>query len=239
MNRNQPILSTSSLAIASLIVASFAFICGLSPLLMPAFLSVAALGMVLAVLSVISYRDHSSMQVGALAINAAILVLALLRGPIGTPQTAIAAETISWDPISSVDHPCEYLSGVVMTRHVQRHENGLFMDLVIQWDVSTIQGCWNWFEGTLVVKHAGETEDRSFDWRIDGPIHQSSVVMNGRQVRIDADESDCQWLTSARYENLEIQFHPVRWEHSALKQRNGILVPITNRNAEASTGTIW
>lgn len=225
-DRNQPIWSTSSLAIASLIVAACAIIVGLSPLLLPALLPIALLGLLLATLSLFSYRDHSSLQVGSLAINGCIMLLAMLRGPMAIPQSANAAALADWDPISWIQNPDQTLHGRLLQRAFGVEEDLNFLDLVIQWDVSEIHGCWNWFEGMLILRNSTGEFEQEFAWHISGPIHSSAVVMNGHRIELDSEHPAYGWLYQARYEDVEITFRPVRWEHAALGRSNGILVPM-------------
>merc|ERR1712157_668176 len=77
----QSIYSTNSLAVGSVLLAVFALVAGLSPILQSAFLPISLLGMVLAVFSLFSCRDRTGLQVGALAVNGFVMLLALLMGP--------------------------------------------------------------------------------------------------------------------------------------------------------------
>ena len=108
-----PFFSTRSLAIASLVVAGCGIIAALSPLLFPAFLPVALVGLVLAVFGLFSYRDRSTLQVAAMSVNGLLVLVALLRGPVAL-QSVDAAEFEPWSPSIALNDSQPGLQGWVL-----------------------------------------------------------------------------------------------------------------------------
>ena len=144
-----PFFSTRSLAIASLVVAGCGIIAALSPLLFPAFLPVALVGLVLAVLGLFSYRDRSTLQVAAMSVNGLLVLVALLRGPVAL-QSVDAAEFEPWSPSIALNDSQPGLQGWVLQSERFYADGRRGMDLVIQWDLADVAGCWNWFKRNVV-----------------------------------------------------------------------------------------
>jgi hypothetical protein len=215
-----PFFSTRSLAIASLIVAVCAVIAALSPLLFPAFLPIAMVGLILAVFGLFSYHDRSTLQVAAMSFNGLLVLVALLRGPV-TLQAVDAAEFQPWTPSIAMDDARFGLPGWVLRSDRVYADGRRSMDIVLQWDLSGIAGCWNWFAGDLVFSGT-DGQMHEVEWSIEGPIHDGAILTQG--CRIPAD-GDLDWIAETPMEDLEISFRPVEWEHSAFTRHNGILVP--------------
>jgi hypothetical protein len=216
--RNLPFYSTGSLAIGSIIVACCAIIMALSPLLLPAFLPVALVGLVLAILGLFSYQDRSALQVAAMSINGLLVLFALLKGPSGMLQPANAAEYAVWPQANLLSGSSDVLPGWLLQRDQTSSSDGIGMDFVVQWDVSGIEGHWNWFEGTLYVQNARTGAEHELTWEIHGPIHSGVIVMQGHSLSISESEMELAWLLSSPIEDLVIGFRPIQWEHSAPDQ---------------------
>lgn len=214
--RNLPIHSTGSLAIASLIVAGCAIIMALSPLLLPAFLPIALLGLVLAILGLFSYQDRSALQVGAMSINGLIVLFALLKGPVGMLQPANASEFEMWSSAASLHGSDHAIPGWLLQREYSTSNGRNSMDFVVQWDVSGVAGCWNWFDGTLRVHSLVDGSEHEMDWHIEGPIFSGAMIMQGHRLTFDDLGGELDWLTGTSMEDLEITFTPIQWEHTAL-----------------------
>lgn len=217
--RNLPIYSTGSLAIGSIIVACCAIIMALSPLLLPAFLPVALIGLVLAILGLFSYQDRSALQVAAMSVNGLLVLFALLKGPSGMLQPANAAEYAVWAPTNLIAGSSDVIPGWLLQRDQTASSDGIGMDFVVQWDVSSIEGHWNWFEGTLFVQNARTGAEHELSWEIHGPIHSGVIVMQGHSLSISKSETELAWLLSSPLEDLVIGFRPIQWEHSAPDQQ--------------------
>jgi len=234
--RNLPIHSTGSLAIASLIVAGCALIMALSPLLLPAFLPIALLGLVLAIMGLFSYRDRSALQVGAMSINGLIVLFALLKGPVGMLQPASASEFEMWSPSASLHGADRVIPGWLLQRETSFEDGRSNLDFVIQWDVSSISGCWNWFEGTLRVRSIVDGSELELDWYIDGPIHSGVVIMQGHRLTFDDRQGDLDWITRNGMDELEITFKPIQWEHTALAKPRGVRSQVQSATASRRQG---
>lgn len=232
-----PFFSTRSLAIASLIVAACAVIVALSPLLFPAFLPVAMLGLVLAVFGLFSYHDRSTLQVAAMSVNGLLVLVALLRGPVAL-QAVDAAEFDAWTSSVAIGDGHNGLPGWVLHRERMHVDGRRTMDFVLQWDLSGVTGCWNWFEGDLVISGRDGLE-HELEWSIEGPIHDGAFLTQGCRIPTDGSLA---WIEETPLDELDISFRPIKWEHSAFTRHNGVLVPsgrvaTMNSRADVLRGT--
>ena len=216
-----PFFSTRSLAIASLVVAGCGIIAALSPLLFPAFLPVALVGLVLAVFGLFSYRDRSTLQVAAMSVNGLLVLVALLRGPVAL-QSVDAAEFEPWSPSIALNDSQPGLQGWVLQSERFYADGRRGMDLVLQWDLADVAGCWNWFKGDLVVRNGVDGRTYEVEWSIEGPIHDGAILTQGCRMPADGELA---WIADTSMDDLEISFTPVEWEHSAFERHNGVLVP--------------
>lgn len=225
--RHQPICSTNSLAVASLMLAASAILIGLSPLLNNAFLPLALTGLLLAVFSLFSYRDHSGLQVGALAVNGLVVLLALLHGPMAGPSEARASEVDAWNSYAYAPTSGSVIHGYVADRNFRQISPGVaWLGLMIQWDASDLSGCWNWIDGILVLEDATGENRLEVDWRISGPIVSGEPLTRGGGLDYKENERVHRWLATTDTENIVVTFMPTGWEHSALKEADGMLVPV-------------
>jgi len=222
----QPILSTNSLAIASLLLAMSAVVAGLSPILHLAFLPLSLLGFTVAVFGLFSCRDRSGLQVGALAVNGFVILMALLLGPIASPSTAGAAIDEDWGSIVSSPAGGLRLEGRVVDRDWYAFRDGhARIEFSVEWDTQNVTGCWNWIDG--VVRFTDEEGDRTLDldWRIPGTVTSSSAAIGNGGFDFDESQEVHRWLRSEATSRIRVSFIPTQWEHAALENTDGILVP--------------
>ena len=222
----QPIYSTNSLAIASLLLAISAVVAGLSPILHLAFLPLSLLGFTVAVFGLFSCRDRSGLQVGALAVNGFVILLALLLGPIATPSSAGAAIDDGWTSMGTSPAGGLALQGYVLNRDWHAFSDGhARIELSVQWDTRNVSGCWNWIDG--VVRFSDEQGERTLDldWRIPGTITAGSAVVGSGGFDFDESEEVHRWLRSTTESQIHVTFTPTQWEHAALENTDGILIP--------------
>lgn len=225
-SRAQPIHSTHSLAIASLLLATSAIVAGFSPILHPAFLPLSLLGFTVAVFGLFSCRDRSGLQVGALAVNGFVILMALLLGPITSPSSAGAAINDSWGSIASSPAGGSYLEGRVLERDWYTFDDGnARVELSIEWDTQNVMGCWNWIDG--VVRFSDEDGERTLDldWRISGMITSGAASVGNGGFDFDESQEVHRWLRSTAASGIRVSFTPTQWEHAALENTDGILVP--------------
>ena len=217
----QSICSTNSLAIASVLLAVSAVVAGLSPILHPAFLPVSLLGMILAVLGLFSCRDRSGLQVGALAINGFVMLLALLMGPQMSPTASAESMHDGWGSMFAVEG--ERLQGRIHDRAWQQLANGSSrLELAITWDTTNLTGSWNWIDGVVQLSHLDGDETLELDWRINAAM----ASRNGSLTRSDDFVFDDRiaahrWLTSTANTRIKVEFIPTQWEHVALEPNHG------------------
>ncbi|MAA51504.1 MAG: hypothetical protein CMJ41_00365 [Phycisphaerae bacterium] len=229
-----PFFSTRSLAIASLVVAGCGVIAALSPLLFPAFLPIAMLGMVLAVCGLFSYRDRSTLQVAAMSFNGLLVLVALLRGPVAL-QSVEAAEFEPWSPSIAMHDSQQGLPGWVLRGDRIYADGRRSLDLVLQWDLAEVAGCWNWFKGDLVFRNTEDGRTHEVEWSIEGPIHDGAILTQGCRVPADGNLA---WIAETPMDEIEISFMPVEWEHSAFQRHNGVLVPAGRMPAAQSRAAV-
>ena len=224
-----PICSTHSLAIASLLLACGAIITGLSPLLQGAFLPLSLLGLVLAILGLFSLHDRSGLQVGALAFNGLVLLVALLLGPVTGPVSAQASMSDEWTSFHSA------MEGRIVDRRWHRiDEETSAIELAISWNTNHMHGCWNWVDGTLLLSDPAGERSLELDWRIPGTIEQGTELVRGGSFEYNESDALHRWLQTTSTFDVEVSFIPTRWEHAALESTEGVLVP-----APASTVRAW
>ena len=222
----QSIFSTNSLAIASLLLAMSAVVAGLSPILHLAFLPLSLLGFTVAVFGLFSCRDRSGLQVGALAVNGFVILMALLLGPIASPSSAGAAIDDEWGSIVSSPAGGLRLEGRVVDRDWYAFDDGnARIELSVEWDTQNLSGCWNWIDG--VVRFSDEEGERTLDldWRIPGTVTASNAAIGNGGFDFDESDEVHRWLRSASTSGIQVSFIPTQWEHAALENTDGILVP--------------
>ena len=217
----QSIYSTNSLAIASVLLAVSAVVAGLSPILHPAFLPVSLLGMILAVLGLFSCRDRSGLQVGALAINGFVMLLALLMGPQMSPAASAESLHDGWGSMFAVEG--ERLQGRIHDRAWQQLGDGSSrLELAITWDTANLTGTWNWIDGVVQLSHLDGDETLELDWRINSAMTVTSGSLTRSDDFIFDERSDAhRWLTSTANTRIKVEFIPTQWEHVALQPPHG------------------
>lgn len=228
----QAIYSTNSLAIGSVLLAVFALVAGLSPILQSAFLPISLLGMILAVFSLFSCRDRTGLQVGALAVNGFVMLLALLMGP--RISAAVSAESMpgSWGSMTAVSG--SQLDGQILDRTWTRGPGGgSKLGLAIAWNTDNLSGSWNWIDGVVRLSHLDGDEVLELDWR----VSQATMTSSGSMVRsdeflFDHSREEHRWLTSTANNRIKVEFLPTQWEHVALQPYDGRLRP-AHRSAGA------
>ena len=221
----QSIYSTNSLAIGSVLLAVFALVAGLSPILQSAFLPISLLGMILAVFSLFSCHDRTGLQVGALAVNGFVMLLALLMGP--RLSAAASAESMpgSWGAMTAVSG--SQLEGRILERTWTRIPGGASkLDLAIVWNTDNLSGSWNWIDGVVRLSHLDGEEVLELDWR----VNHAAMTASGSMVRsddfiFDHDRPEHRWLTSTANNRIKVEFLPAQWEHVALQPHDGRLRP--------------
>ena len=234
-SRLVPIHSTNSLAVASLILATAAVIAGLSPLLHGAFLPLSLLGLGVAVLGLFSLHDRSGLQVGALAFNGLVLLLALLLGPVAGPMSAQASMTDEWTSFQTAHGLGTGLHGrIVERRWYQIDQETAAIELAIAWDTNQLQGCWNWVDGTLRLSDPTNERELELDWRIPGTIKQGTELVRDGSFVFNESDALHRWMQSTSTSDVQVTFVPTRWEHAALESTEGVLIP-----APASTASAW
>jgi len=222
----QSIYSTNSLAIASVLLAVSAVVAGLSPILHPAFLPLSLLGMIVAVLGLFSSRDRSGLQVGALAVNGFVMLLALLMGPRLSPAASADSLHDGWGSMFAVEG--ERLEGRIHDRTWRLMPDGSSrLELSIVWDTANLTGHWNWIDGMVQLSHIDGEEELEMDWRITGASTSASGFMTRSDDFIFDETIDGhRWLTATANTRIKVQFIPTQWEHTALAPQDGYRRPV-------------
>jgi hypothetical protein len=224
--RPQSIYSTNSLAVASVLLAVSAVVAGLSPILHPAFLPVSLLGMIVAVFGMFSCRDRSGLQIGALAVNGFVMLLALLMGP--RMSSTATAESLhhGWGSMFAVEG--ERLQGRLHERTWQQMDDGSSrLGLSIVWDTSNLSGYWNWIDGVVQLSNLDGDEVLKMDWRIsEAATSASGSMTRSGDFVFDETSDQHRWLTATANSRIKVQFIPTQWEHEALTPQYGRLRPI-------------